>query len=277
MVYLIPMARTNDDLLSIGRFARITGLSLKALRLYAAMGLLSPAHTDPFTGYRYYDPEQARPANLIRLMREMEMPLGEIRRVLVADPAEAERLIHTYELAFAERLAQVRDTGRSLKLMVRPQENAMSLQVESRELKPQQVVSIEGHVLVSDLDDFIVDTLTRLESFVKGQDGQVTGPPLGLYHGQINDEDDGPIEVCIPAEGSFRATGDIRIRELPGGRAAVVVAQGEYAAFPKILEAYDAGFDWITRQGFQCIESPREVWLGNPQSEGPFEIVWRYE
>jgi DNA-binding transcriptional MerR regulator len=277
MVYSIFVVHSNVDLLSIGRFAKITGLSLKALRLYAAIGLLSPAHTDPFNGYRYYDREQARPANLIRLMREMEMPLGEIRRILVADPIEAEGLIRAYESAFAERLAQVRDTGRSLKLIMRFQENAMSLKVETRDLKPQQIVSVEGHVLVDDLDAFIVHTLARLESFVVEQGGQVVGPPLGLYHGQINNEDDGPLEVCLLAEGGFRATDDIRIRELPGGRAAVVVAQGEHAAFPKILEAYDAGFDWVTRQGFQCIESPREVWLGSPQSAGPFEIVWRYE
>jgi DNA-binding transcriptional MerR regulator len=271
------MAHTNDDLLSIGRFAQTTGLSLKALRLYAAIGLLTPFSTDLFTGYRYYGAEQARSAQLIRLMREMEMPLGEIRRVLAADPVEAERLINAHEQAYAERLAQVRQTGRSLIQIMRPKENGMSLPVEARELMPQQVVSIEGHVLVSELDDFIVRSLRRLESFVADQGGRVTGAPLGLYHGPINHEDDGPIEVCLPAEGSFRATGAIRIRELSGGSGAVVVARGEYASFPKILEAYDAGFDWITRHGYQCLEAPREVWLGNPESQGPFEIIWRYE
>lgn len=271
------MAHTNDDRLSIGRFAQSTGLSLKALRLYATVGLLTPAHIDRFTGYRYYGPEQVQPARLIRLMREMEMPLGEIRRVLAADPVEAERLIGDYEQAFAGRLAQVKQTGRSLIQIMRPKENRMSLSVEARELKPQQVVSIVGHVLVSDLDAFIVHSLARLEAFVAEQGGRVVGPPLGLYHGSINHEDDGPIEVCLPAEGAFRAAGDIRIRELPGGRGAVVVAQGEYSSFPKILEAYDAGFDWISRHGYQCIESPREVWLGSPESQGPFEIIWRYE
>lgn len=271
------MAQSRDDLLSIGCFARLTGLSLKALRLYATIGLLSPADRDRFTGYRYYDPEQLRPAHLIRLMREMEMPLGEIRRVLAADPAEAERLLEAYERAFADRLVQVRESGRSLKQFLRPKENAMTLTVETRELKPQQVVTIEGHVLVNELDGFIIKSLGQLETFVIEQGGRVSGPPFGLYHGQINHEDDGPIEVCLPAEGAFRASGDICIRELPGGLGTVVVAQGAYASFPKILEAYDAGFDWISRHGFQCLGSPREVWLGSPQSQGPFEIIWQYE
>ena len=98
---------TDDNLLSIGRFARETGLSPEALRLYAELGLLAPAHTDRFTGYRYYGREQLRAAALIRLMRRMEMPLRDIRQVLAAAPSEAERLIARHERAFADRLEQV--------------------------------------------------------------------------------------------------------------------------------------------------------------------------
>jgi len=271
------MERRHGDLLSIGRFAAATGLSRKALRLYADLGLLVPLHTDAWTGYRYYGAEQLRLARLIRLMREMEMPLGDVRRVLEAVPDEAERLIAAHERAFAERLERARQVGRQLIQTMRPEEQAMTLEVETRELAPQQVVSIEGHVLVSELDGFIGRGIERLTAFVGAQGGRVSGPPLGLYHGPVNHQDDGPVEVCLPAEGAFRAEGDVRIRVLPGGPAAVVVAEGEYAHFPKILEAYDAGYDWIVRHGHNMVESPREVWIGSPESNGPFEIVWRFE
>jgi DNA-binding transcriptional MerR regulator len=42
------------DSISIGRFAEITQLSLKALRIYDAIGLLRPVMVDENTGYRYY-------------------------------------------------------------------------------------------------------------------------------------------------------------------------------------------------------------------------------
>ncbi len=271
------MERRQDDLLSIGRFAAATGLSRKALRLYAELGLLAPAHTDRWTGYRYYGAEQLDAARLIRLMREMEMPLGDIRRVLAAAPDEAQRLITAHAQAFADRLAQVRLVSRQLVQTMRDKESEMSkLPVETRQLSPQQVVSIEGHVLVSDLDGFIARSLERLTAFVAGQDGTISGPPLGLYHGPINPQDDGPIEVCLPAEGAFRAEANICIRVLPGGLAAVVAVEGEHTIFPKILEAYDAGYDWLVAQGVQPAESPREVWIGDPTSSGPFEIIWRY-
>ncbi len=272
------MERRQDDLFSIGRFATATGLSRKALRLYAELGLLAPAHTDHWTGYRYYGPEQLDAAQLIRLLREMEMPLGDIRRVLAAAPEEAQQLITAHERAFAGRLAQVRLAGRKLIQTMQDKDSEMSsLPVETRQLTPQQIVSVEGHVLVSDLDEFIVRSIEQLSAFVSRQGGTISGPPLGLYHGPINPQDDGPIEVCLPADGAFRAEGDIRIRVLPGGPAAVVMAEGEYGAFPKILEAYDAGYDWLVAHGHQPVESPREVWVGEPISSGPFEIIWRYE
>lgn len=274
----MDMERPGDDeLLSIGRFAREAGLSHKALRLYAELGLLIPAHTDRFTGYRYYGREQLRMAGFIRLMREMEMPLREIRRVLVAPPAEAERLIAEHQRAFAGRLEQAREAGRLLINTLRQEEVNMALQVEERNLAPQQIVSVTGHTRVNGLDEFIRGSLQRLSAFIAEQGGRPSGPPLGIYHGQINHEDDGPIEVCLPVDGTYRASGDVTIRELPGGRAAVVTLHDEYTYFPKIIDAYDTGYDWIVRHGHRHVESPREVWIGSPDSGGPFEIVWRFE
>jgi len=39
-------------LVPIGRFSKMTRLSVKALRLYDENGLLPPAHVDPSSGYR---------------------------------------------------------------------------------------------------------------------------------------------------------------------------------------------------------------------------------
>jgi len=40
------------QLMTIGRFARLTGLTVKALRHYDELGLLRPTAVDPDTGYR---------------------------------------------------------------------------------------------------------------------------------------------------------------------------------------------------------------------------------
>jgi DNA-binding transcriptional MerR regulator len=82
----------DDDLLSIGRFARLAGLSVGALRHYDELDLLRPADTDRFTGYRRYRRAQLENARTIDRLRDLELPLDEIRAVLATDdPAEQRR------------------------------------------------------------------------------------------------------------------------------------------------------------------------------------------
>jgi DNA-binding transcriptional MerR regulator len=79
------------ELLSIGRFARLTGLSIGALRHYDAVGLLIPTEVSPETGYRSYRRNRADTARLIARLRDLEMPLPEIRALLDADEPERNR------------------------------------------------------------------------------------------------------------------------------------------------------------------------------------------
>lgn len=83
-----------DELIPIGRFARLSGLSVGALRHYDELDLLRPADVDRWTGYRRYRREQLEPARTIARLRELEVPLDEIRSVLATDdPAERSRLL----------------------------------------------------------------------------------------------------------------------------------------------------------------------------------------
>ena len=83
-------------LLTIGAFARASGLTAKALRLYDDTGLLPPAAVDPETGYRWYEPAQLERARLIARLRRIGMPLAEIREVSMMDPAAAAEAVGAY-------------------------------------------------------------------------------------------------------------------------------------------------------------------------------------
>src|ERR1700740_1879022 len=79
---------------TVGRFATMTHLSVKTLRHYHQVGLLEPAQVDPHTGYRYYALEQLPTAQLIRRLRDLQMPVAGVRAVLVAQStAEPDPLI----------------------------------------------------------------------------------------------------------------------------------------------------------------------------------------
>ncbi len=82
------MELETRQMLSIGAFARLSGLTIKALRHYDEIGLLAPAHVDDASGYRYYTLAQARPAEAIRRLRALEVPLDEVRGMLGATHEE---------------------------------------------------------------------------------------------------------------------------------------------------------------------------------------------
>lgn len=68
--------------MTIGRFARISGLSVHTLRHYDDVGLLAPAAVDPSSGYRRYRPDQVRQARIIQALRWVDLPVEDIRAAL---------------------------------------------------------------------------------------------------------------------------------------------------------------------------------------------------
>lgn len=97
-----------DDLLVIGRFARLSGLSVGALRHYDELDQLRPAQVDPETGYRSYRRDQLERASVIGRLRELEAPLETIRAYLAADDPEfARRVLADHRDRIAARTARL--------------------------------------------------------------------------------------------------------------------------------------------------------------------------
>jgi DNA-binding transcriptional MerR regulator len=88
---------------TIGRFSCATHLSVKTLRHYHEVGLLAPSEIDPHTGYRYYTEEQIATAQVIRRLRALQMPVGDVRAVLSAPDAEARNRVIAAHLGRLER------------------------------------------------------------------------------------------------------------------------------------------------------------------------------
>ena len=105
----------ESDLITIGAFARSCGITASALRFYDDSGLLSPAGVDEVTGYRYYAPAQVTRAVTIRRLRDIDMPLDGIARVLASDGHDAARLIDDHMTQLVDRTRQARRTAEIVK------------------------------------------------------------------------------------------------------------------------------------------------------------------
>ncbi len=84
------------DRMTIGDFARATGLTAKALRLYDEIGLVRPAEVDPYSGYRHYRGDQLGRARLVARLRLVGMPLDRIRVVADLPPVAATAELVSY-------------------------------------------------------------------------------------------------------------------------------------------------------------------------------------
>ncbi len=72
----------REELLPIGKMAKLNRVSIPTLRLYDEKGLLKPRYIDPDTGYRYYDINQNARLDMIAYMKELGMSLSEIAHAL---------------------------------------------------------------------------------------------------------------------------------------------------------------------------------------------------
>lgn len=91
--------------MTIGRFAQLSGLSVKALRHYDETGLLVPAHVDSESGYRWYRPGQARAGATIGVLRSMGVPLEVVRKI-VSEPDRSDEHLGQWRAGLAAERAR---------------------------------------------------------------------------------------------------------------------------------------------------------------------------
>jgi DNA-binding transcriptional MerR regulator len=268
------------DLLSIGTFANLTRLSIKALRLYDQLGILQPLHVDPQSGYRYYGNDQLPSAHMIRNMRDMDMPLATIRRVLAVLPvsqAQAELLVHQHLELRKRQLEQTKALARQFNQQLKPEANTMSLEVNVRAIPAQQIISIIRHHKVEGLSKQIDHDIGALFALANDYAARPAGVPFGIYHGPVNEQEDGPVETCLAVEGKVEGRGNIEVKQLDGGKGACVTIHGEQCHYPELLGAYDAAADWIQKNGYETAGPPRELWYTGPGPDAKWEIVWLFK
>jgi DNA-binding transcriptional MerR regulator len=98
---------------SIGDFARHGRVSVRMLRHYDAIGLLRPAHVDPFTGYRSYRAEQLSRLNRVIALKDLGFTLQQVQSI-IDEQLSTEQLRGMLRLRQAELAAAMTATAARL-------------------------------------------------------------------------------------------------------------------------------------------------------------------
>ncbi|HEX9625001.1 MAG TPA: MerR family transcriptional regulator [Streptosporangiaceae bacterium] len=133
------MESLDTALMSIGRFARLTGLTVKALRHYDELGLLRPAAVDAETGYRSYSSAQLGRAEAIRLLRRLEVPLDDIATLVETDdPAAVRGVLLDHQRRTALRSAELNVVLQGLQPLLDGKEPVMGTHAEALDRETQR-------------------------------------------------------------------------------------------------------------------------------------------
>lgn len=98
----------SRDRFQIGEFAELVGLSIPQLRRYDRLRLLEPAGRTA-AGYRFYTLGQTGAARVIALLRSIDMPIADVRRIISGtDEAERHQIFRDHRARLEARLDEVR-------------------------------------------------------------------------------------------------------------------------------------------------------------------------
>lgn len=97
----------KEDKLSIGQMAKLNHVSPSTLRFYEKEGLLTPAYTDPKTGYRYYDVEQSMVLRAIQYCTNLDISVKELQEIVAVNDFQLVNSLFQEKLQHMEEALQL--------------------------------------------------------------------------------------------------------------------------------------------------------------------------
>ncbi|MET9489379.1 MerR family transcriptional regulator [Nocardia sp. NPDC006630] len=275
----------------IGEFSRLSHLSVKALRYYHEIELLEPTAVDISSGYRFYSTDQVEQAHLIRRLRELNMPVPEIKAVLAAPDREARDAALRAHLARMEaELLRTRDVVASLRALLLPP-SEVRLRIEYRSLPSYPALAITEKVTRDAIDVWCESAFPALYQALEIAGVQPDGPGGATYALEFFEEDFGEVVAFVPIAPAdrerFATLGGITgtlggsaeiistVVDMPARRFAVAVHHGPFTDFDR---TYGALGTHVAEHDTALAEPIRELYLVGPGDAEPAdyltEICW---
>ncbi|MDN3028412.1 MerR family transcriptional regulator [Streptomyces sp. S.PB5] len=255
-------------MLTIGEFSRLTHLSVRTLRRYHEAALLEPALVDETTGYRYYSLDQIPTAQVIHRLRELDVPLSDVQRILqTPDPGERAALITDHLQRLEDALDRTRAAVVSLRRLLRP--HPAPIDVELRTEPARTVAAVEAVVGHRDIATWYAGAMAELEAAVGIT---ATGPPGGNYDNALFEQERGHALVYLPTPAPPR-TGRVHPTVLPATELAITSHTGPHDS---IDVTYGELATWVVQNAMTVAGPVREVYITGPRDTSD-PTAWRTE
>jgi DNA-binding transcriptional MerR regulator len=262
------VALTTPTLVPIGRFARLTELSVKALRYYAEIGLLEPARVDEATGYRYYALEQVGRADAIRRLRDLELPLEDVRRVLDGDESvlaeHRDRLVDRIGALSAHVAVLGRIVNGEEELVPEETPVVVRFELHIEDLGEARLLAVSREVASDELEAAVRQGIEEAAGHLKELGVTPSGPPLCVMS---QPDADGVVRIATGWPADAPAAAPLEEVVLPAARALVFKHTGSYELLPRSYRLLE---NVIAENGLGTTGDVREVYVGELETL----IIW---
>ncbi|MEE8599931.1 MerR family transcriptional regulator [Euzebya tangerina] len=242
---------------SIGQFAQLGQVSVRALRIYDDRGLLGPAEVDRWSGHRRYTAHQLADLNRILALKDLGLTLSEIASLL-SEPPSAEELTGMLRLrrqevarsAEAEQRRLARVEASIALLSAAPDLDELGDHVVVKSVPDRRMASLQG--TAADFDDNLPGLFEQLYGDIFGaleEEGVRSAGPHTSWYEELPD---GRLAVHagVPVEDAAEV-GGLATRTLPGApRVATCMHRGPLS---EACDGYRRLQRWLATVG----ETPR--------------------
>jgi DNA-binding transcriptional MerR regulator len=243
----------------IGEFAKLSGISAKALRFYDQIGLLRPATVDPCSRYRLYQPHQLEQIAAILAYKELGLPLTKIRTVVqksataTADSrTQKRRMLEDLRDSLTESIVETERSLALVKTALDALEKAAKLTpVVVRHRAPMRVASIRAL-----LDSY--RAIEELESALQRSiPDDAVGPTRGVLWHRCGHSGVLEGEAFVELKRNVRPTSGYTVRDLPEITAACAYSGMDDASADTAYSALDR---WLTARRCCVRGAKREIY-----------------
>jgi DNA-binding transcriptional MerR regulator/effector-binding domain-containing protein len=253
---------------SIGDFAKLGQVSVRMLRHYDAIGLLTPAVVDPASGYRFYNAEQLRRLNRIIALKDLGLTLLQVQAILddKLDVAELRGMLRLRRSQLEAQLTTdaARLTSVAARLRMIEEEGHMGTEdVVLKKVAPIRIAELAGTASgygPEHITPVIGPLYPELFSRLEAANVALTGAPIAYYEPDPGESGEAvTVHAGIPITGGPYPHLDVPMVDLPAiPSAASIVHHGPMDGVMRSLQILAR---WIEDNGYRPVGYHREVYL----------------
>jgi DNA-binding transcriptional MerR regulator/effector-binding domain-containing protein len=253
---------------SIGDFAKLGRVSVRMLRHYDALGLLTPAEVDPSSGYRYYAADQLGRLNRVIALKDLGFTLQQVQAILDdrLDIAELRGMLRLRRAQLEAQLAAdtVRLVGVEARLRTIEREGHMT--TEDVVLKPVPAVRIAELTATAagygpeHIGPVIGPLYQQLGCGLGTAGIKPTGPAVAYYEPDPSESGDAvTVHAGMPVSAVPAGPVEFVVHELPAiAEAATLVHRG---SMDDVMSSLQILARWIHHHGYRPVGWHREVYV----------------